>query len=200
MSKSRVTGRWLSQPVISCPPGVNARIPRLLQWPSEEGMHEVVAWVWGSVRHGNAIQKYTWALSVLIRTLLPEGMACGRANLEASCLLLHVVMACTLVELHRAIQRRKPERWACRVARVLSVGWFRPTQDLDTSLVVFLRGTFLKVDLCMVSCQKKCCIGKASVSRTHSPGLAARLTEHFRSLYRPGLKDAQRRRFLGRGS
>ena len=34
-------------------------------------------------------------------------------------------------------------------------------------------------------------IGKASVSPTHSPGLAARLTEHFLCLYRPGLKDAK---------
>ena len=33
---------------------------------------------------------------------------------------------------------------------------------------------------------------KASVSRTHCPGLAARLTEHIRCLYRPGLKDANK--------
>ena len=33
-------------------------------------------------------------------------------------------------------------------------------------------------------------VGRASVNRTHFPGLAARLTEHFRCLYRPGLKEA----------
>ena len=37
--------------------------------------------------------------------------------------------------------------------------------------------------------------GKASVSRTHSPSLAARLTEHIRCLYRPGLKDANKPRY-----
>ena len=63
------------------------------------------------------------------------------ANLDASCILLHVLVACTLVELHQAFRRRKPQRWTCRVARVLSVGWFRLIHDLDTSLVVFLRGT-----------------------------------------------------------
>ena len=35
-------------------------------------------------------------------------------------------------------------------------------------------------------------VGKASVNRTHCPGLAARLTEHIRCLYRPGLKDASK--------
>ena len=96
MSKSRVTGGWLSHPVI----------PRLLQWSSKESIHEVIAWVWRSVRHGNAIEQYSLALSVLIR------------NLEASCLLLHVLVACTLVELHPAFRRRKPHRWACQVAKV----------------------------------------------------------------------------------
>ena len=68
-------------------------------------------------------------------------MAFGHATVETSCWLLHVLVACTLVELHQAFRRRKPQRWACRVARVLSVGWFRLIQDLDMSLVVFLRGT-----------------------------------------------------------
>ena len=85
----------------------------------------VIAWVWGSVRHGNAIVDSECSL----RTLPLEGMQ------------LHVLVACTLVELHQAFQRRKPERWACRVARVFGVGWFRLIQDLDTSLVELLRGT-----------------------------------------------------------
>ena len=47
----------------------------------------------------------------------------------------------------------------------------------------------LKVELCMVSSpRKRFLLAKASVSRTHSLGLAARLTEHIRCLYRPGLK------------
>ena len=108
---------WLSQPVISCPPGVNARIPRLLQWPGKESVHEVIAWVWGSVGHENAREQYSWALSVLIRTL-PEGL--------------------TGVQ----IWKHRAYCWACRVA-MLSVGWFRLIQDMDTSLVVFLRGTCL---------------------------------------------------------
>ena len=138
--RSRTSQGLLSQPVFSCPSGINARIPRLLQRPSKEGLHEVIAWVWGSVRHGNAMEQYSWAHSVLIRTLFPEGMSYGRANLEASCLLLHhVLVACTLVELHKAFRRRMPQRWACRVARVLSAGWFRLIQDLDTSLVVHVR-------------------------------------------------------------
>ena len=70
---------------------------------------------------------------------------------------------------------------------LLSVGWFRLIRDLGTSLVAFLRGTcswvLQKVGLCI------------SVSRTHSPGLAAHLTEHFRCLYRPGLKNADKPRY-----
>ena len=38
-------------------------------------------------------------------------------------------------------------------------------------------------------------VGKASVNRTQCPGLAARLTEHIRCLYRPGLKDANKPRY-----
>ena len=154
----------------------------------------VIAWVWGSVGHGNAIEQYSWALSVLFRTLLPEGMANGRGNLEASCVLFHVLVACTFVELHQAF------RWACRVARVLSVGWFRLIQDLDTSFVVFLRGTCSGLGLPEggivygLFSKEALYVGKASVSRTHSPGLAARLTEHFRCLCRPGLKDANKTR------
>ena len=37
----------------------------------------------------------TWALGVLVRTLLPEGMAYEHAKMETSCLLLHVLVACT---------------------------------------------------------------------------------------------------------
>ena len=32
----------------------------------------------------NAIEQYTWALSVLFRTLVPEGMAYGHANVQTS--------------------------------------------------------------------------------------------------------------------
>ena len=118
------------------PPGVDARIARLLKWSSKESMQEVIAWVWGSATHGNAAEQHAWALGVLVRTLLPEGMAHGHAKVETSCLPLHVLVACTLVEPHQAFRRRKPQRWACRVARVLSVGWFDLTRNLDTSLVV----------------------------------------------------------------
>ena len=67
-------------------------------------------------------------------------MAYGHAKMETSCLVLHVLVACTLVELRQAFHRRKPQRWSCRVARVLSVGWFDRIRNLDTSLIVFLRG------------------------------------------------------------
>ena len=92
--------------------------------------------------------------------------------------------ACTLVELPQAFRRRKPQRGACRVARVLSVGWFRLIQDLDTSLVVFLRGTCSGLAppeggfVYGLFSKEALYIGKASVNRTHSPGLAAHLTEH----------------------
>ena len=173
---------------------------RLLQWSSKESMQEVIAWVWGSVTHGNAVEQYTWALTVLIRTLLPEIMAYGHAKVETSCLLPHVLVACTVVELHQPFRRRKPQRWACRVARVLSVGGFDLIRYLDTSLIVFLRG------LCSglgpseggivygLFSKEALYVGKASVNRTHCPGLAARLTEHIRCLYRPGLKDANKQK------
>ena len=146
---------------------------------------------------GNAVEQYTWALTVLIRTLLPEGMAYGHAKVETSCLLLHVLVACTVVELQQAFRRRKPQRWACRVARVLSVGWFDLIRNLDTSLIVFLRG------LCSglaseggivygLFSKEVLYVGKASVNRTQCPGLAARLTEHIGCLYRPGLKGANK--------
>ena len=117
------------------------------------------------------------------------------------CFLLHVLVAYTLVELHRAFQRRKPQRWACRVARVLSVGWFRLIRDLDTSLIVFLRGLCSGLEppeggiVYGLFCKESLYIGKASVCRTHCPGLAARLTEHIWCLYRPGLKDAHKPRY-----
>ena len=135
---------WLSPLVASCPPGVHARIPRLLQWPSIESMQEVIVWVWGSVMHGNAVEQYTWALSVLVTTLLPEGMAYGHAKMETSCLLLHVLVACTLVELRQAFCRRKPQRWACRVARVLNVGWLI-TFEIWTHLSLYFCGVSVPV-------------------------------------------------------
>ena len=128
-------------------------------------------------------------------------MAYGHAKVETSCLLLHVLVACTVVELHQAFRRRKPQRWACRVARVLSVGWFDLIRNLDTSLIVFLRG------LCSglgpyeggivygLFSKEVLYVGKASVICTHCPGLAARLTEHIWCLYRPGLKDANKPRY-----
>ena len=152
MSTSHVASGWLFQHVISCLPDVNVSSPRLLQWPSKECMQEVIAWVWGSVTHGSAVEQYTWALSVLIRTLLPEGMAFGHAKMETSCLLLHVLLACTLVELRQAFRRRKPQMWACRVARVLNVGWFDHIRNLDTSFRVW---GLLKMELCTDSSPRK---------------------------------------------
>ena len=76
--------------------------------------------------------------------------------------------------------------------------WFPLIQDLDTSLVVFLRGTCSGLGLPEGGIlygflsKEALYLGKASVNRTHSPGLAARLTEHFRCLCRPGLKDANK--------
>ena len=158
MSKSHVTSGWLSQPVTSCPPGVDARIPRLLQWSSKESMQEVIAWVWRSVTHGNAVEQYTWALSVLIWTLLPEGMAYGHAKVE--------LVACTLVELRQASRRRKPQRWTCRVARILSVGWFDLVRNLDTSLVRFWG--LLKMGLCADSPGRKRCTLARHVLLAHT--------------------------------
>ena len=79
--------------------------------------------------------------------------------------------------------------------------WSRLIQDLDTSFVVFLRGTCSGLGLpdggivYGLFSKEALYVGKASVSRTHSPGLVARLTEHFRCLYRPGLKDANKPRY-----
>ena len=152
---------------------------------------------YGDLSHmGSAVGQYTWALSVLIRILLPEGMAYGHAKVETSCLLLHVLVACTLVELRQAFRRRKPQRWACRVARVLSVGWFDLIWNLDTSLVVFLRGICSGLGTSQggivygLFSKEGLYVGKASVNRRHCPGLAARFTEHIPCLCRPGLKDA----------
>ena len=89
---------------------------------------------------------------------------------------------------------------AC-VARELSVGWFDHTRNLDTSLVVFLRGICSGLGpseggiVYGLFSKEALHIGKASVNRTHCPGLASRLTEHFRCLYRPGLEDASKPRY-----
>ena len=187
MSKSRVTGGWLSQPVISCPPGVNARIPRLLQWPGKEAVHEVIVWVWGSVRHGNAMELYYWKAWLM-------GVQIGKHR------------ACCCMSWWRA------HLWSC-VRRFVAASprgghavlpgysvleWFGLIQDLDTSLVVFLRGVCSGLGppeggiVYGLFSKEALYTGKASVSRTHSPGLAARLTEHFRCLYRLGLKDANK--------
>ena len=119
------------------------------------------------------------------------------AKMETSCLVLHVLVACTLVELRQAFRRRKPQRWACRVARVLSVGWFDHIRNLDTSLVVFLRGICSGLGpseggiVYGLFSKEALCIGKASVIALST----ARLTEHIRCLYRPGLKDANKPRY-----
>ena len=116
-----------------------------------------------------------------------------------SCLVLHVLVACTLVELRQAFRRSKPQR--CRVARVLSVGWFDHIRNLDTSLIVFLRGIYTGLwpseggIVYGLFSKEASYVGKASVHRTHCPGLAARLTIRIRCLYRPGLKDASKPRY-----
>ena len=154
--------------------------------------------VWGSVTHGIAVEQHAWALSVLVRTLLPEGMAYGHVKIETSCLALHVSAACTLVELRQALRRRKLQRWACRVARVLCVGWFDHIRNLDTPLVVFLRGICSGLGLSGggivhgLFSKEALSFGKASVNRTHCPDLAAHSTEHIRCLYRPELKGASK--------
>ena len=106
-----------------------------------------------------------------------------------------------VVELRQALRRRKPQRWACRVARFLSVGWFDHIRNLDTSLVVVLRGICSGLGLSEggivygLFSKEALYFGKASVDRTHCPGLAARLTEHIRCLHRPGLKHTSKPRY-----
>ena len=88
-----------------------------------------------------------------------------------------------------------------RVARVLSVGWFSLIRDLDTSLIVFLRGLCSGLEppeggiVYGLFCKESLYIGKSSLCRTHCPSLAAPLTEHIWCLYRPGLKDANKPRY-----
>ena len=63
-------------------------------------------------------------------------------------------------------------------------GWFRLIQDLDTSLVVFLRGICSGLGppeggiVYGLFSKEALKVGKSSDGRTHSPGLVARLTEH----------------------
>ena len=62
-------------------------------------------------------------------------------------------------------------------------GWFDHIRNLDTSLVVFLRGSCSGLGpseggiVYGLFSKEASYIGKASVKRTHCPGLAARLTE-----------------------
>ena len=203
MSKSHVTGRWLSQPVLSCPSGINARIPRLLQWPSKEGMHEVNAWVWGSVRHGNANR--TVHLGSQRSHSEPYYLKAWRhrhANLEASCLLLHVLVACTLVELPQAFRAPQASEVGmpccqgtqCGGGFVSSKIW---THLLLYSCVVHVRvWVLLKLELCMVSSQRKRCIVARHLSVVHTLQVWLHVSlAHFQCLYRPGLKAANKPRY-----
>ena len=79
--------------------------------------------------------------------------------------------------------------------------WFDLFQNLDTSLVVFLRGICSGLGPSDVGIVHglfsigALYIGRAPVNRTHCPGLAASLTEHIRCLCRPSLKDASKPRY-----
>ena len=114
-------------------------------------MQEVIVRVWGSVTHGNAVEQYIHVRALLTRR---HGLwRCEDGN---------VVLGAAWVELRQAFRRRKPQRWACPVARVLSVGWLDHIRNLDTSLVVFLRGICsglgpLKVGLSTDSSPRKRC-------------------------------------------
>ena len=93
-------------------------------------------------------------------------MAYGRANLELSCPLLHVVVACALVELHQAFPRRKPQRCARRVVPGYSV-WCGSSK-IWTHLLHVRVWVLLKVELCMVSSQRKRCILARHLSVVHT--------------------------------
>ena len=164
-------------------------------------MHEVIVWVWGSVTHGNAVEQYTWALSVLIRTLLPKkhGLrACEDGNV--------VLVAACLGGVHW---------WSCVrrfVAASLRDGRaVLPEYSVLGGLIALEIWTHLSLCFCVVSVRvwgpseggivyglfskESLYIGKASVNRTHCPGLAARFTEYVQCLYRPGLKGVSKPRY-----
>ena len=188
MSKSHVTGGWLSQPVLSCPLGVNARIPLLLQWPNKESIQEVIAWVWEDLSVTGTQSNSTLGLSVF---------SVGLWFLKA----WRMVAAC-LGGVHRGgAAPGVPSTQASEVGMPCCQGtqcWVVSSHSrfgqllLGTCSVLgpseggIVYGLFSKEALY---------IGKASVSRTHSPGLAARLTEHIRCLHRPGLKDGNKPRY-----
>ena len=96
----------------------------------------------------------------------------------------------------QAFRRRKPQRWACRIARVLSVGWFDHIRTLDTFLFVLLRGICSGLGpseggiVYGLFSKEALFFGKASVNRTHCDS-----QNISKCLYRPSLKDGSKPRY-----
>ena len=134
----------------------------------------------GCGRHGNAMEQYTWALSAYCC------MSWWRAHWR-SCI-RRVNAAC--LRGGRAVLPGYRE-WGGFVSFMI---W---THLLLYSCVVHVRvGILLKVELCKVSSQRKRCVLARHLSVVHTVQVwLPRLTEHFRCLYRPGLKDANKPRY-----
>ena len=125
-------------------------------------MHEVIAWVWGSVRHANAMEQYTWALSVPIRTLLPEGMASGRANFLGGVHKGGAASGAASLRGGHAVLRGTQ----CWVVSSHSRSW---THLLLCFCVVHVRVWVLwKVELCVVSFLRQRCMLARHLSVVHT--------------------------------
>ena len=109
---------------------------------------------------------------------IPEGMAYGRGKSGS------IVLAVTRPGCVPGVSSPQASKVGVPCCQGTQCGWFRLIQDLDTSLVVFLRGICSGLGppeggiVYGLFSKEALYVGKASVSRTHSPGLVARLTEH----------------------
>ena len=134
-----------------------------------------------------ARQKYTWALSVLFRTLLPEGMAYGRAKFgsivpTAACRGgVHIGGVASGVSTPQASEVGMPCCQGAQCGVVLS----HPRSG-HTCVVHVRVWVLLKVELCVVSSQKSVVYWQGTCqSYTLS---RSGCTSHFRCLCRAGLK------------
>ena len=195
MSKSHVASGWLSPPLTSRRPCVNATA---LQRPGRDSMQEVIEWIWeichalecGGTQHVDS--------QCSCQDLVTRRHGISACNVVFFAALL---VACTLFHCVRRSGTASLRGGRDVLSEYSLLGGVINFRNMDTSLVVFLRGIFSGLGpseggiVYGLFSKEALYIGKASVNRTHCPGLVARLTEHIPCLYRPGLKDASKLRY-----
>ena len=104
-------------------------LPLAFTPPDGEAAARLESGIWSLAARDEALVGVSMTLATLARTLFDPAHPWGLGGPPAASALAHCLAAHAVIRLRRAACSARPQRWACRVLRILPPHWIRHVQE-----------------------------------------------------------------------